>query len=296
MNLQSLKTFYIAAKLGSFTLAADELLYAPSTVTLHIQQLEAEWGVKLFEKHGRGVRITNEGRTLLGKVITILDQLGTLDRTVQEMVDGDAGHIRIGAIEPIGSWRVAPLIAEYVRERPMLQINFETGSGYTIGDRIVSNELDVGLTYPPFPGAPLRFEPLLTEQMALLMHTSHPLATKPRILLDNLHNVRLIFTDTVAAYRGVIQNNLISYGGTHPYANIEVTSIRGALAFVQSNVGVAVLPPMAADPPPPNTVLRTVEGHRFERTIGLLFRDYDDLRRRALDKFIVYLSQELHDL
>ncbi|QPC82440.1 LysR family transcriptional regulator [Phototrophicus methaneseepsis] len=296
MNLQNLRTFYLAAKRGSFAAAAEELLYAPSTVTLHIQQLEAAWGVKLFEKHGRGVRLTNEGRTILGKVTTILDQVDTLDRTVQDMVEGEAGHIRIGAIEPVGSWSVAPLIAEYIRERPMLQINFETGSGYTMMDRIEAGELDVGLTYPPPPGTPMRFEPLFTEQMGLLMYHAHPLARKPRLRLDDLRRVRLIFTDTVSAYRGIVQNNLIAYGGTHPYANIEMTSIRGVVALVQRNIGVAMLPPMAADPLPEQTVLRYVEGHRFERTIGLLFRDYDDLRRRALDKFIVYLSYKLSDL
>lgn len=296
MNLQLLRTFYLAAKKGSFAAAADELLYAPSTVTLHIQQLEAAWGVELFEKHGRGVRITNEGRTILSKVYTILEQVDTLDRTVKDMSEGDAGHIRIGSIEPIGSWQVAPLIAEYVRERPMLQINFETGSGYTIMDRIRAGELDVGLSYIPSPGTPLHFEPLQVENMALLMHKAHPLAHMPRIRLDDLRRTRLIFTETVEAYRGVIQNNLIAYGGTHPYANIEITSIRAAIAFVQRNIGVAVMPPQAADPLPEQTTLRTVEGHRFERTVGLVFRDYGDLKQRTLDKFIVYLSGKLYSM
>lgn len=296
MNLQLLRTFYLAARKGSFAAAAEELLYAPSTVTLHIQQLEAAWGVKLFEKHGRGVRITNEGRTILSKVYTILEQVDTLDRTVKDISEGDAGHIRIGSIEPIGSWKVAPLIAEYVRERPLLQINFETGSGYTIMDRIVAGELDVGLSYMPSPGTPLHFEALQVENMSLLMHQAHPLARMPRIQLDDLRRTRLIFTETVAAYRGVIQNNLAAYGSTYPYANIEITSIRGAIAFVQRNIGVAILPSEAADPLPEQTVLRTVEGHRFERTVGLIFRDYGDLRHRTLDKFIVYLSSKLYNL
>ena len=149
MNLQSLRTFYIAARYESLTAAAEELLYAPSTVTLHIQQLEAEWGVKLFEKKGRGVKLTTDGRVILGKVKAIINQVDTLDRTVTDITEGEAGHIRIGAIEPVASCVIAPLLGEFMRDRPRLQINFETGSIYSIVERVSAGELDIGITQMP---------------------------------------------------------------------------------------------------------------------------------------------------
>lgn len=99
MNLQSLRVFKMAAKSSSLSAAAEELLYAPSTVTMHIRQLETEWGVKLFEKSGRSVKLSSDGTALLAKVESILEQVDQLQRNVQGIERGEAGHIRIGAIE-----------------------------------------------------------------------------------------------------------------------------------------------------------------------------------------------------
>ena len=85
MNLQSLRVFMTAAYAKSLSAAAEELLYAPSTVTMHIRQLEAEWGVQLFEKDGRSVKLTSDGIALIAKVKTILEQVDWLQHHVSEL-------------------------------------------------------------------------------------------------------------------------------------------------------------------------------------------------------------------
>lgn len=65
MELRQLKTFALIAKLGSFVQAADRLEYAQSTITNHIQILENEMGVRLFERLGHRVMLTNQGKSLL---------------------------------------------------------------------------------------------------------------------------------------------------------------------------------------------------------------------------------------
>jgi len=296
MNLQNLRTFILASQLGSFSAAANELGYAPSTITLHIQQLEAEWGVALFEKQGRGIRLTQEGRTLLGKAHSIINQAEALDRTVQEMTTGDAGHIRLGAVEPVGSWQVAPLLAEYIRERPLLQINFESGSGYTLRHQLMEGHLDVAVMFAPTPGWPLHFDPLFIERNALLMWDDHPLAERDVVEYDDLRDQRLIFLETPTAYRQVVEHDLVAHGGTHPYANIEVSSVRAAIAFVRERVGIAVLPPICVQPVPPGMALRPIGGFGITRIMGLMYRDYDSMKRKALDKFIMYVGQHLYDM
>lgn len=270
MNLQSLRTFMIAGEAESLTLAAEVLLYAQSTVTTQIKQLEAEWGVELFRKEGRGVRLTPEGRALLAKVRVILRNVDALELVVSGIQEGGAGHLRIGAMEPVGSWKVAPLLAQFTRNRPLLQINYETGSSYSLTERMEHHELEIAITHQPRLDSKVAFEPLYTEHNAILLREEHPLAQKELLQLDDLRSVRLIFQDTAWAYRGVNDHELVYYGRDYAFANIELNSIEAMIAFVQAGIGVAVLPEYCVTPLPAGCVLRFVEGQPFERTFGML--------------------------
>ena len=71
MDLKSVKTFETIARLGSFQKAADELKYVQSTVTMQIQKLESDLGVKLFER-GRKIQLTEAGRVFFEKADLLL--------------------------------------------------------------------------------------------------------------------------------------------------------------------------------------------------------------------------------
>lgn len=296
MNLQSLRVFMTAAYADSLSAAADELLYAPSTVTMHIRQLEAEWGVTLFEKDGRSVKLTSDGVALLAKVKSILEQVDLLQHNVREMEKGTAGHLNFAAIEPVGSWRIAPLLAEFARTRPLLQINMESGSKYSIGNRVRDGHIDLGIMQDPNPGCLLPFEPLYIEKMRLLIRDDHPLAKEDMVSIEQLRNERLIFTETIVSYRTVIQHGLTYYRGNNPYAGIEINSIQAATTFVQKGIGIAILPEICVSPPPPNTVVRPIVESDFEMTIGLVHRDIDKPKPKVLEDFIELLRCNLRTI
>lgn len=296
MNLQTLRTFQIAARNESMTAAAERLLYSPSSVTMQIRQLETEWGVRLFEKHGRGVRLTPEGRSILGKVEAILSQVDSLERVVKGLDEGETGHLSLAAIEPVGSWLVAPLLADFLRNRPLLEVNYETGSLYAIAERVQEGYLDIAITQEPLPGCPMPFEPLMHEQMVLLMRPDDRLNALPSIQISDLRQTRLVFTETVISYQSIVDHGLVAFGSDHPYGGLEINSVTAAIAFVHQGVGVALLPDYAVSPPPEGLVVRHVEGHTFQRTVGFLYRDFNEIatpRQRVVDDCLVYLRGHL---
>ena len=297
MNLQSLRTFAIAGKKESLKAAADELLYAQSTVTTQIKQLEAEWGVELFRKEGRGVRLTPAGRAIHNKVQTLIEQFETIGLIVGEIASGGAGHIRIGVMEPAGSYLVAPILADFIRDRPLLQLNMETGSIYSLRERLLHHELEIVISHQ-MRAAPKHglshFQPLFVEKQRLLVSKQHPFATKEVIELDDLRNERLMFQDTVVGYSGIDLNGLSFHGSSHPYANIELNSIEALINFVRQEIGVAFLPSYCLESVPDDCVVRCIEGYDFPRTIGLYVSTQTrdpvvlelviELRRRLLDR------------
>src|SRR5579862_5042020 len=113
MELRHIYTFQAIVKEGSFLKAAEKLMYAQSTITLHIQQLEAELGVKLFARQGKKVQLTEAGRSLRDQADHLLDYVATLQQNMADLVSGEAGHVRLGAVEPTASLRLPPLLVEY---------------------------------------------------------------------------------------------------------------------------------------------------------------------------------------
>src|SRR5215813_11612358 len=100
MELRHLQTFQAVVRAGSFLQAAEELQYAQSTITLHIQQLEADLGVKLFARQGKRVHLTEAGRSLREQADHLLEYVATLQQNMADLVSGEAGHVRLGAVEP----------------------------------------------------------------------------------------------------------------------------------------------------------------------------------------------------
>src|SRR4051812_8762312 len=113
MDLRHLVTFQSVVKHDSFVRAADELQYAQSTVTLHIQQLESELGVKLFARRGKKVRLNEAGRAFMEQAEQILAQVGTLKQSMLDLGQGEAGYVRVGAIEPAASRRLPALLVPF---------------------------------------------------------------------------------------------------------------------------------------------------------------------------------------
>ena len=209
---------------------------------------------------------------------------------------GNAGHLNFAAIEPVGSWRIAPLLAEFARERPLLQINMEMGNKYSICERVLEGHIEFGIMQDPGPKGNVFFEPLYMESMRLLIREDHPLAKEDAVSVEQLQNERLIFTETIISYRTVIQHGLTYYRGNNPYAGIEVNNIPAAVAFVTSGIGIAIMPEVCITPSPANTVIRPIIESDFEMTIGIIFRHIDTPRPKVVDGFIELLRHNLRTI
>jgi DNA-binding transcriptional LysR family regulator len=93
MDLRHLQTFKVIAETGSFVQAAERLQYAQSTLTLHIQQLEAELGVELFDRQRRKIQLTAAGHTLLIHTQHVLNQVEQMQQDLSDLAAGESGTL-----------------------------------------------------------------------------------------------------------------------------------------------------------------------------------------------------------
>ncbi len=291
MELRQLQTFQAVVREGSFLRAAGKLDYAQSTVTLHIQQLEAELGVQLFSR-GRRVQLTQAGRVLAQQAGDLLARESQLRQTMSALVGGEAGHLRIGAIEPTASLRLPDLFVPFCRQRPQVRLTLEVGGSDGIAARVASGDLDVGLASPPAANLGLAFEPLFTEELALLAPVGHPLATAETIVATDLKPHRLLVTEPQCAYRQATERALLERG-TNPFSGLEIGSMEAIKCAVQRGLGAALVPVIAATPPPPGTVLREIAGLFVGLPVGLISRPDDGPPAPALAALLAEVRSHL---
>lgn len=268
MDLKSVKTFHRIVALGGFNRAAEELNYAQSTVTMQIQKLEAELGMRLI-KRSKSFELTEAGRLFLEQSAHIIRDIEQLQNTMTELVAGETGHVRLGVVEPIASYRLPKILAEFLRKYPQIRVSISIASSPALSQQLQHGELDLAICSPPTLGTELYFEPLLTENFVVLLPEQHPLCDKDRITIQDLRDHRLLITSADCPYRRKLEIILQEPGGP-PLNTLEIGSMSALKFYVQSGIGVALVPLSVLHPEPAGTVIRPLQGNEVDMTCGLL--------------------------
>src|SRR5215216_4831156 len=121
MDLRQLKTFQTVAETLSFTRAAELLDYAQSSVTAQVRSLEDELGVRLFDRLGRRVRLTDSGDRLLEYAAKILNLADEARLAVSDSSE-PSGQLIVAAPETLSTYRLPPLLKQYRALFPRVQL------------------------------------------------------------------------------------------------------------------------------------------------------------------------------
>src|SRR6185295_17676558 len=122
MELRHLRYFVVIAEERSFTRAAERLWVAQPGLSTQIRRLESELGVQLFERHTRGVDLTDAGELFLERARTVLTAAETARSTGRDLEEGLVGSVRLGIVTGAG-WPGTPaLLGRFGRERPAVEL------------------------------------------------------------------------------------------------------------------------------------------------------------------------------
>ncbi|WP_313071167.1 LysR family transcriptional regulator [Lacrimispora sp.] len=277
MELKQLQTIKNILNEGSYLKAAEKMGYAPSTITLHIQQLEEELSIKLFEKSGRKMILTKEGEFFWKNAKSLLEHADTFKMVMSNFVSGQIGHIRLGTISTIGRSMLIPKVIDFCKEYSNIKLTFELNSSEIITQKILNNQLDIGIGFAPPTNQNLLFEPICLEPMELLLPIGHPLTKKEKITLNDLSNISLLLTESYCSYRNEIDKHFSS-SGIPLKSMIQINDGKTIIQFVQAGIGCSILPVAAIEPVPDMTVRRNLANTDFGLIIGII------RRKEQLDK------------
>lgn len=280
VDLRALKTFHTIVKRGGFQKAAEALQYAQSTVTIQIQKLESDLGVKLFSRYGKRVQLTEEGRLLSHEAESLLNSVDDIKKLLETASTGYAGRVRIAANEPTASMRMPSIIADYCVKRPNVQLSMEVGGTDMIAAKVAEGKVDFGICSPVPSQTELVYEPLLQERFVLLMSGTNPLADQPYVSLHDLSTQRILMKEQTCHYRAMIEWSLMGKVD-HLFTGIEVGSFEAMKGMVQANLGIAFVPAVTVAELPPGTTTRDLVGADLRLSIGLLYRTNTNMGKAA---------------
>lgn len=293
MDLKTLITFQMIVKYGSFVRAAKEMNYVQSTVTMQIQKLESELGVQLMERgNGKEFRLTEAGRLFHDQSLQIVKNMEQLQTNLSNLQLGESGHIRIGVTEPTASYRLPGILKEFMSRYPNIRISVEFANTPMLSERILRGELDFALCSAPDLGADLYFEPLFKEEFVALMPENHPLTLKAVLSPEDIRGYRLLITSATCPYRRKLEM-VMQETGNLTLDTMEIGSMTALKFFVESELGIALVPKIIAEPVSAGTTIRSIHGSLIYMTFGILCKVSAYPLQLAGQKLYQYLKLQL---
>ncbi len=246
MEIRQLRTFMSIVNLGSFSEAARQLGYTQSSVTSHIQLLEKEMGVALFERLGHTLMLTAAGEQLYSyaEKITRLDD--ETHAALQHQVEPE-GILRLGMSESITSYHLEKVLTEYALLYPKVELRLTLGTGSYFQEMLRKNLLDIACCIEEnLEEKDLTVQKLWPEPIALVVAPHHPLAKEEAVQEQMLAGNTIIVTELNSKYPALLEEEL-ERSKVEPLRLLEIGQLHTAKAFAKRGLGIAVLPLAAVE-------------------------------------------------
>lgn len=238
MDLRRFITFKTVVEEGSFAKAAQKLYCTQSTVTFHIQQLEQELAVQLFEKIGRRMILTPAGKKLLPEVHELTRVLQGIRQLAQQDTEL-TGDLRVVVGETLLAYKMPVVLQHFRMKAPQVRLFLQSMNCYAIRDALLSDAADLGIFYRVGKDESLHMENLGEQSLVLV---ASPLCEDLDFIKTSQHiPVSFIINEPECIFRQIFESTLrercITLENT-----IELWSIESIKKCVASNLGVSYLP------------------------------------------------------
>lgn len=291
MEIKTILTFQTICKLSSFSKAAVELGYSQSAVTMQIKQLEGELNVKLFDRIGKTIQITNEGYRFLKYANEIIT---SAQNAVDDLSSGIGlvGVLRIGILESVCTAYLPQILNVYHNCYPQISTVIQIGTFDELSPMLNSNYIDLLWTFDrelDLPEWKKAFS--YRNKIEIVCAVNHPLSRADKVTLSDLDGETFILTEKNCSYRRIFEENLLA-SGICPNIFIEVGNTEMIKKFVEANLGITVLPQFTLIEELAEKKLQIVNATDFQLQMhGQVFYHKNKWLSPAMETFINLVSE-----
>jgi LysR family transcriptional regulator, nitrogen assimilation regulatory protein len=244
MDFRQIRYFIAIAEKGSLSAAADAIHIAQPALSTQIANLEGELGVRLFERHGRGVKLTAAGTTFLEHAYLIREAIAVAKRAVTASLPEPSGIVYAGLPMTTSTILTVPIIEHVRKAYPKVDLRVVDGMSGDVATWLTEGRLDVAVLYEAHNSIFNAAQPLLEDELCLIGPDEgdfsnisqiefKDLAKYPQIASSDQHFLRKLLNETAA--RQKVRFNYVQ----------TIDSIPQLRELVARGIGYTILPRIA---------------------------------------------------
>lgn len=239
-NLHHLRVFYEAAKHRNFTRAAEKLCITQPAVTAQVRALEAELELKLFQRNGRHLAVSESGELVLRYAEEIFRLEGELEQALGDVRHLRAGLLRIAATKTYARHVMPGLVSRFREAHPDIKVILDEGSSREVCQALIEfrDELGVVAASAPIPG--LRLVPFRQEPVVLFASPRHPFAQRRQIEFGELRGEPIIMREEGSTLSALVHSCFERRGMT-PTVLLQTSNSDFIKEMAQKGQGLAFL-------------------------------------------------------
>ena len=224
LDSRDLRYFEVIAVLGHVRAAAGQLNLSQPAVSKCIARLEQNIGARLFEREGRGIRLTPVGEALLQQARRLNVINANALRDIQDFASGDAGTLRLGCGPVMSELFLPTVCALLTRHMPGVKVTILVGMNYTLREKLQQGDIDaiLGLVTPD--DALFTTYPLLEDTVVVAASSRHPLFKKPDVSPEDVAQAHWVLPVREVASRLWLDAQFRHHKLPPPQAQIEVNA------------------------------------------------------------------------
>jgi DNA-binding transcriptional LysR family regulator len=270
LDLRRIRHFVVLAETLNYRKASQLLHMTQPPLTVSIQKLEAELGIRLFERDAKGVQLTASGEAALADARQILHHAESFADMASLAESGMAGLLRIGFTGSATYGVLQRLIPRFRGEHPKVELLLREGSSMSIVQSLANGEIDAGLLWTPVlrpMGAEVQV--LQRDVLVAAIPRTHRLAAQQTLSLADLAGETFVMYDSLQAegMRSVCMM-ACQRAGFVPRVAQEAIQVKTVLALVESGLGIALVPSMTQQVAGDDVVCRPLAELAHEQVIG----------------------------
>ncbi|WP_161993204.1 LysR substrate-binding domain-containing protein [Lacisediminimonas profundi] len=232
MDIRQLRYFLAVAETQHMTRAAEQLNVTQSTLSHRIQQIELALKTPLFDRVGRGIRLTQAGELFSSFAQRAMKEIENGMAAVSDLENVVTGRLRIGVIQTINNALLPPVVSRFVEAYPGVQVTLDEMTAHNIEEGLAHARLDFGISIIPVTSPDVVAERLFDERMVLIARRDSPLAQHRSIRAAALADIKLALLSTSYMTRRLIDSSYGPFIGSNLV--LETNSVEALLNTVRA--------------------------------------------------------------
>ncbi len=248
MTLEQLRIFAAVARREHMTQAAADLAIAQSAVSVAIAALETRYRTRLFERVGRGIRLTSAGRMFLPQAQSIIAQADEATAMLADLASVKLGRLQVQASETIASYWLPRRLVAFRDSFPGVRITVNIGNSAEAAQAVADGRAELGFVEGPVADERLAVHEIARDQMLVVVSPDHPWASRTTLSAADLADGEWVMREPGSGTRNVLETDLAAAGVQTSALQIVMQLPRNeaVLSAVQAGLGASGISANAA--------------------------------------------------